>query len=159
MMNQIRQLCVLSVLCGTALQLTPEGGVKRAMAVLCAMILSASLLSALHRLNLDAYALETARQREEEHLFLTGNSDRRERLNRLVIEQEYETYILDKAGSAGLELTAVAVEAKWDMDGIWVPHTVQIGYRGEERLKAWMTDRITGDLGIPKERQYWSREE
>ena len=155
MLGHIKQLCVLSVLCGAAMSLTPEGGVRRVMSILCMLILACSLLTALRSLDFDAYALELARYREQEQRFLTDNSEKNARLNRLVIEQECGTYILDKARSIGLELQSVAVELEWSGEGFWVPRAAQIAYRGEERQRRVMESLIAGDLGIPTERQIW----
>ena len=156
MFTMIKRICVLSVLCGAVMALTPEGGVKRMMSVLCAVILATSLLTAFQSLDYDAYALELSRYREREKTFTEENMDIQQRLNRLVIEDEYETYILDKARTMGADLETVDIQVQWNMDGLWVPYSVSITYRGEERQRDIMEDLISGDLGIPKERQYWS---
>ena len=110
-------------------------------------------------MDLDAYALEMARYREQEQRFLLENREKNARLNRLVIEQEYETYILDKARSYGLALASVEMELEWSGEGFWVPHGVTIAYRGEERQRRGMESLIAADLGIPAERQIWVLDE
>ncbi len=157
MLSAVRQICVLSVLCGAVMSLTPEGGVKRVLSVLCALLLSASLLSAFRELDYDSYALELSRYREREQTFLAENTERNRRLNRLVIEDECRTYILDKAEKLGLELENVRVDVRWSVDGFWVPDAVSMEYRGEERQREQMQDLIMGELGIPAERQEWKR--
>ena len=151
------KICMLSILCGLTMSMTPEGGVKRVMAVLCTLILVLTVLTAVKSFDFDAYALELSRYQEQEQVFAQESRDMRQRLNRLVIEEEYKTYILDKANITGMELEQVELDARWSMDGLWVPYSVSIRYRGEERQRRIMEDLISGDLGIPAERQHWSR--
>ena len=153
----VEKICMLSILCGLTMDMTPEGGVKRIMAVLCTLILALTVLTAVKDFDFDAYALELSRYQEQEQAFLQENRDMRQRLNRLVIEEEYTTYILDKARIVGMELEQADLEVRWSMDGFWVPYSVSVQYRGEERLRRIMEDLISGDLGIPTERQFWSR--
>ena len=155
MLAAIRQICMLSVLCGVVMALTPEGGVKRSMTILSTLLLSAAVLTAVKDFDFDAYALELTRYREQEQRFVQTNSDLNSRLSRLVIEEECESYILDKAENLGLTVESIDLETQWDMDGLWVPYRVSITYRGEERLRARMEERIMSELGIPKDRQSW----
>lgn len=159
MAGVIEKLCMLSILCGLTMCLTPEGGVKRVMCVLCTLILTSTVLSAVKGFDFDSYALQLSRYREQEQGFLQENQDMRRRLNRLVIEEEYTSYILDKATTMGMELEHVSLEVQWNMDGVWVPYVVSIQYRGEEGKRRIMEDLISGDLGIPAERQYWSHDD
>ncbi len=155
MLAHIRELCFLSMLCGTVLCLTPDGGVKRILSILSALLLASSLLSAVRELDFESYAIELSRYREQEQSFLAEQAERDRRLNRLVIEEEVRTYILDKAETLGLHLENTAVELRWCTDGFWVPDAVSTAYRGEEWQREQMQDLIMGDLGIPAERQYW----
>ena len=153
----VEKICMLSILCGLTMDMTPEGGVKRVMAVLCTLILALVGLTAVNEFDLDAYALELSRYQDQEQAFVQKSGDMRQRLNRLVIEEEYTTYILDKARTMGMELEQAELVVRWSMDGIWVPYSVSVQYRGEERQRRIMEDLISGDLGIPAERQFWSR--
>ena len=64
--QSIRQLCALSLLCGAALSILPEGGVKRVSEVVCTASLIIAIVSPLKALDMDAYALESARRHELE---------------------------------------------------------------------------------------------
>ncbi|MBR1457175.1 MAG: hypothetical protein IJ594_08485, partial [Oscillospiraceae bacterium] len=95
---------------------------------------------------------------EKEASFLSESDERSARLNRLVIEEECRTYILDKAGELDLVLAEVQVDAVWSMEGFWVPYAASLTYRGEEKERSRMEERITADLGIPPERQRWQKD-
>ena len=64
--ESIRQLCAVSIFCGAAINITPEGGVRRIMQLLCTAALTIAILSPIKEIDFDIYALETARLREAE---------------------------------------------------------------------------------------------
>lgn len=156
--QSIRQLCALSLLCGAALSILPEGGVKRVAEVVCTASLIVALVNPLKALDMGTYALETARLHEMEACLTAEAEAAEQRLNRLVIEQEYEAYIMDKALEFGLESLTVGVEVQWSLEGFWMPYAANISgacsQTGKEKLAAVMT----ADLGIPYERQRWDSE-
>ena len=149
--QSIRQLCALSLLCGAALSILPEGGVKRVAEVVCTASLIIAIVSPLK-------ALESARRHDLESSLTADAKAAEQRLNRLVIEQEYEAYIMDKALELGLEGLAVDVEVQWSLEGLWMPYGASISgvcsQTGKEQLSALMA----ADLGIPYERQRWDSE-
>lgn len=156
--QSIMQLCALSLFCGAALSILPEGGVKRVAEVVCTASLILAVINPLKSMDISSYALESAKYHELE-ASLTADAEKAEqRLNRLVIEQEYEAYIMDKALELGLEGLAVSVEVQWSLDGLWMPYSAGLSgiwdQDGKERLSALMT----ADLGIPYERQRWDSE-
>ncbi len=156
--QSIRQLCALSLLCGAALSILPEGGVKRVAEVVCTASLIIAIVSPLKALDMDTYALESARRHDLESTLTADAKAAEQRLNRLVIEQEYEAYIMDKALELGLEGLAVDVEVQWSLEGLWMPYGASISgvcsQTGKEQLSALMA----ADLGIPYERQRWDSE-
>lgn len=156
--QSIRQLCVLSLFCGAALSVLPEGGVKRVAEVTCTASLILALVSPLKALDMQTYALESAKRHELETAMTNDAQEAQQRLNRLVIEQEYEAYIMDKAKELGLEGLAVDVEVQWSLEGLWMPYGATLSgvysQTGKERLSALMA----ADLGIPYERQRWDSE-
>ena len=156
--QSIRQLCAIALLCGAALSILPEGGVKRVAEVVCTASLILAIVSPLKSLDMEGYALESAKRHELEAALTDEAEDARRRLNRLVIEQEYEAYIMDKALELGLEGLAVDVEVQWSLEGLWMPYGASVsgvcGQTGKEKLSALMA----ADLGIPYERQRWDSE-
>ena len=156
--QSIRQLCAMALLCGAALSILPEGGVKRVAEVVCTASLILAIVSPLKSLDMEGYALESAQRHELEAALTDEAEDARRRLNRLVIEQEYEAYIMDKAHELGQEELVVDVEVQWSLDGLWMPYSARLSgdcsQSGKERLSALMA----ADLGIPYERQRWDSE-
>ena len=110
MLTGIRQLCAMSLLCGAALTMTPEGGVKRVTEMLVTAILAVTLIAPFRTLDLDSYADISARQHEAEAEIFSRAGEAGNRLNRLVIQREYASYIMDKAKNLGMELGSVEVE-------------------------------------------------
>ena len=156
--QSIRQLCALSLLCGAALSILPEGSVKRVAEVVCTASLIVALVNPLKALDMESYALESAKRQERETALISGAEATQQRLNRLVIEQEYEAYIMDKAMEMGFDGLVAEVEVQWSLDGLWMPYAVSLSgdcsRSGKEQLAALMT----ADLGIPYERQRWDSE-
>lgn len=151
----IRQLCAMSLLCGAALTLTPQGGAKRVTEILCTAVLVLTVLSPLKELDIDAYALSNAKYRETEAELFRKGEDAGERLNRLVIEREYESYIMDKGKNLGLTITKVKIQAEWSLDGLWIPYGAEVYVQGNSTAKDELGRILREDLGIPFERQQW----
>ena len=156
MFTGIRQLCAMSLLCGAALTMAPEGGVKRVTEILCTAILVLTILSPLIELDYDDYALTSARRHEAETELFDRAENTGQRLNRIVIEQEYESYIMDKASDLGLNVSGVDIQVEWSLDGLWVPHGATISADGDKAVKEELGRILRDDLGIPYERQQWN---
>ena len=124
--ESIRQLCAVSIFCGAAINITPEGGVRRIMQLLCTAALTMAILSPIKEIDFDIYALETARLREAESAINESAERIDGRLNRAVIEEQCEEYILDKAEELGANVSGVKVQAQWNLDGLWVPYSAEI---------------------------------
>lgn len=157
MFEGIRALCLLSVLCGAALSIMPDGGVKKVAELLCTAILTAALLSPLKSLNYDDYALQSAKLRQAEQEIISGAENAEERLNRLVIEKECLSYIENKAKELGITEMKAVLEMRWDLEGLWVPWAVEIKSGCSETERDALRAIIKSDLGIPYERQRWNQ--
>ncbi len=151
----IRQLCAMSVLCGAVLTLCPEGSIKRVTETVCTAVLLLALLSPIIGADIDIYALSAARRHEAERELLERADESGHRLNRLVIEGEYAAYIMDKAAQLGLTQVSAKVEARWDLEGLWVPNAAELSAAGEWWKREELQRIIRDDLGIPFERQQW----
>ena len=148
----IKSLCAMSLLCGAAVSLAPEGSAKRMMHLVCSVILIALLLSPLKDLDPAIYSRELARVREREAEFLESGAQAGERLQRSVIEEQCEAYIAEKAAALGMEDPGAAVTARWDTEGFWLPHEAVLSCSYEESLARY----LEAELGIPEARQQWS---
>lgn len=149
----IRELCVMSVICGAAISIAPEGMVKQMTQILCACVLLTVLLSTVREFRFYDFALQTAKLRAAEAEILQSAEDAEHRLNRTVIEQDLRTYILDKAASAGIDLHEVSFGMRWDMEGYWVPESVSLWLCSDEAGKRYLSDILKYDFGIPADMQ------
>lgn len=155
MSGLIKQLCVLGIFFGAALSLAPEGGSKRIMELTCTAALVLTLALPLKSIDFDTYSLELAKYRDMEAQLAQNGGEASDRLNRLVIENEYETYILDKAKELGATALAVDVAVRWSLDGLWVPDSVTLDGICTTAQRQRLADIIETELGIPADSQEW----
>ena len=158
MYEGIRELCAVSLLCGAALSILPEGGVKRVAEILCTASLILAVISPIKEIDMDAYALESARLHELETSLAQQGQEAGERINRLVIEQEYEAYIMDKARELGVNDLTADVEVQWSMEGFWMPWGVELSSGCSQESRERLSRLLESELGIPYERQRWNSE-
>lgn len=151
----IRELCVLSILCGAALSLAPEGAARRAMSLVCSVVLLACATGGVKSLDFSDYAVQLSLQREREQAFLQRSEETRDALDRLVMEQEYAAYIRELGGRLSVPLDAVSVKLRWSTEGVWVPDAVRLQGSADRALRETLSGRIASDLGVPNERQEW----
>ena len=137
------------IVCSIALMLSPDGRVKNALKILCAVAM-------LSELDFDAYSKAMARCRLDAERYAEQGEQYSKNLNRTIIEDECRAYILDKADETGTELAEVTVTAEWSTDGYWYPHEVRIVSGADENQRAKLSDCIQTQLGISVENQDWS---
>lgn len=159
MTEALRQLCGLSLFCGIALGLMPEGGVKKAASIACTVVLVMTVLLPLGTLDVSQYSIELAKYREMGEQLEEKGDAFRDSMSRTVIEQECEAYIMDKAEAMGITVDTVKVRAFWNSEGVWVPESAEIRSGCGESEKKRLSDLIFADLGIPAEKQEWSGNE
>lgn len=155
MADTIKQLCALSVFCGLALSLAPEGSVKKAAGICCTVALLSCLVGCIRGFQTEDYALELARYRELGESLAVDAQEEKQRLDRLVIERECAEYILSRAEAEGLPLRQAQVYARWSVEGFWVPRRVllqgELSAAERERLCAL----IEAELGVGAAEQEW----
>ncbi len=150
----VRELCMISLFCGAVLSVCPEGGVKKLLRVLESVILLAVLIRHVSVLNLAPYRLENARMHERQQEIIQGAENRLDRLDRLVIEEEYRSYIEKRAEAAGLHPAKIQIRVRWNKEGLWVPESSSIWVVNSQNIRA-LSEILSGDLGIPPEQQEW----
>ena len=103
----LRLLCALAVFCGALLSVMPEGSVKRIAAIGCTAAMLLAVLGALRELDPGDFTLELARYRELGRELAVRSEEVRDRLNRSVIEEEYEASLGDAALGYGRRVASV----------------------------------------------------
>lgn len=152
----VREVCMLSVLFGVLLAVTPEGSIKRISAAVCSAALITAVLSSVKETELSVYREEVARSRERSASITQNAQDSTQRLSRLVIEHECEAYIIDRADSIGISGLSVKVSARWSGEGFWLPESAVLSAACEEGKKALLGEILETELGVAKERQTWT---
>ena len=100
------------VICGIALMITPGGRVKKALTVLCGAAMCVAFISPLAGIDLDGYSETLAGFKLEAEAFAAQGESYSKNLNRTIIEDECEAYILDKAENLGVQLDEVLFKLK-----------------------------------------------
>ncbi len=159
MSGAIREICALSILCGAAMSIMPEGGAKRVAGILTAAILLTAILTPLKGIDFESYALLAAQYRQQEAELTARGEEINERLSRAVIEREYEAYIMDKANEMGIDIKEADVEVQWSTEGVWLPYSVCIAANAATAQKTALEDAVAAELGIPGERVTWESDE
>ena len=144
------------VVCSIALMLSPDGRVKNALKILCAVAMCAAIVSPLSELDFDAYSKAMARCKLDAEQYADQGEQYSKNLNRTIIEDECRAYILDKAAQLGLDGLRAEVTARWSDEGFWYPWEARLG--GPESGRAELERLIEAELGIPAERQSWEAE-
>ena len=155
MNGALRELIALSLILGLSLHLCPEGGVKKILTVLSAALLGVSVLTSFKGLDYNALALGNAKLHEAERSITENGERAAQKLNRLLIEEEYASYIRDRAESIGVVDLEIQVQVQWSYEGFWLPYASHIKGSVEQSSKNALERIIRDELGIPTERQYW----
>lgn len=151
----IKKVCVISILCGAADYLCPDGLVRTVMKIICSAAVIVTMLTSYTQLDTTEYAVDMAKYRAKQDEILQNGEDKREELDRLVIASECEAYIKDKAVQYGAVISQIEVCLEWSREGVWVPCSLRGCALNEESC------RIAGEiakteLGIASEKQEWS---
>lgn len=140
-----------AVFCAIATELTPKGPVKGVVRMVCGVVMAAALVAPLYAFDFPAYALNMARYRAEAATITAEGREISDTLDRRVIEETLEAYILDKAQTLGAEVSAARVTVRWSGEGVWYPEAAEIAGNWNGALAG----AIEAELGIPKEAQTW----
>lgn len=146
------------VICGIALVITPSGRVKKALTVLCGAAMCAAFISPLADIDLNGYSEALAGFKLEAESFAAEGESYSKNLNRTIIEDECEAYILDKAKNLGVQLDEVEVLAVWSDEGYWYPSEAAIKGSLSHAQRERMSLCIEAELGIGIDKQQWSDE-
>ena len=162
MMGAVRSwllsVIAVSLLCAVADALMPSGAVKRVGRLVCGLVLMGAILSPLRSLDLEGSRrwledyLVSVRSREAE-LEETVNSQ-----TKVIIEQKFSAYIVDKAAELGLTCRA-RVECAPSEDGLYLPVRTEVTGAMTADVQGKLIRIIESDLGVPAEAQIYVEEE
>ena len=147
-----------SLICVLADALMPPGAVRRVGRLVCGLVLLGAILTPLARLDLSGGQrwledyLASLENREAE-LAETVNEQMK-----VIIEQEYAAYIVDKTARLGLTC-GIRVECGLSEEGLYLPLRVRISGALTEGERARITQIIREDLGVPEQEQLYITEE
>lgn len=160
MMDGIRTwllaIIAASILCALAERVMPPGPVKRAGGLTCGLVLLWTILTPVARPDLGAGRawledyLAALEQREMEL------SDQVDQGRKVLIEQEYAAYIVDKAAEWELNCTA-RVKCRAE-EGLYIPDETMVAGPFSDVEQSRLTQMILEDLGVPAERQTYYAE-
>lgn len=150
----VRELCLFSIFSSLAASLVTHNGVKRILNTVTVTALLCMIAEPLTQLDFESYNLMAAKYREESIALQINAENISDRLNRIVIEQECEEYINNRAEELGIELNSVKVTARWHRDGLWIPNDVLISSPETRNEKLCLS--IEAELGIPSDEQVWN---
>ena len=162
MMGAVRSwllaVIAVSLLCAVADALIPSGGVKRVGRLVCGLVLMGAILSPVASLDVEGSqrwlesCLASVRSQEAEL------EDRVNGQMKVIIEQEYAAYIVDKAAQLGLECT-VRVECRLSEEGLYLPDRTEAEGLWTASAQEEMIRIIAEDLGVPAQRQIYREKE
>lgn len=150
-------LVAASLICALADALMPKGAVKRVGRLVCGLVLASAILSPLAGLD-----VESGQSWLERHLASVEfqRAELEEEVNsqmKVIIEQEYAAYIVDKAAQLGAACSA-RTECRRD-GGLYLPQRVEVTGAVPPPLQAELVQIIVRDLGVPEEQIDFSEEE
>ena len=157
--NWIRAIAGAALICAVAFALTPKGKVKNVLKLICGIVLICAIVNPVIKKNLPNMSMDMSKYRKQADEIANNAEDTKNSMSRTIIEDKLKAYILDKAKSYNAELDEVSVSVKWGDEECWYPYEVSLTASIGEKEKQLISNAIEADLGIPKERQYWSDNE
>ena len=162
MMEQLGQWLVgvtaAAILTALSDALMPEGGVKQAGRLICALVLICAVVRPVAQVELEsgeAWLEDWSRERASQESQLREGWERE---IKTIIEQEAGAYIVDKAARMGIQCTAEVTCVPGDGQGIWLPEAVCVSGRLTEEQEARLRALLREELGIGEEAQTYDKE-
>lgn len=150
-------LVAVSLMCALADALMPKGAVKQVGRLVCGLALISAVLTPLASLDVEAGQRWLERHLTSAEFQRAQLEEEVNRQMKVIIEQEYAAYIVDKAAQLGAVCTA-RTECRQD-GGLYLPFRVEIRGAVPPHLRAELVQTIVRDLGVPEEQIDFSEEE
>lgn len=141
--------------CAVATMLTPKGRVRQVVQLLTGLLMALALLQPLLRPELGELSLDLSKYRAQAEQLTQSGQELRQSLDRSIIEEQTEAYILDKAQSLGAAVVGAKVSLQWSTEGFWYPTEVTL----QGTYDAALSRLLEAELGIPAAAQRWTNDE
>ncbi len=139
-----------------AMTVTPEGKVKKIVALICGLMTVLVLLKPLTGFDYASFSKYLTQYRNDAEAFSSNIESENENLKRRIIEDKCQAYILDKGKSLGITELAVTVTAEWSEDGFWYPIGASLVTNANGETRDKLSQGIEAELGISPEELIWS---
>lgn len=142
----------VSVLCAAADSLMPEGGIKKAGRLTCALCVLCVMLSPLAEMrgqSLTQWIENYAHGLDEVRTHLERQTDQTQKN---VIEEACAAYISDKAAQLGV-LCRVEVDCVRHEEGLWLPKSIRLWGDFDDVTQSRMTELLERQLGVGVDEQ------
>ena len=155
----VRAIAGAALICAAATAITPKGKVKGVLKLVCGIVLIIAMINPLVNQDLPTMSLDISDYRKQADEIIGSAEEKQNNLSRTIIENELEAYILDKAQSLDISLESVEVSAKWGDEGCWYPYEVKLSANITQMEQNLISNSIEAELGVEKEKQYWSSDD
>jgi hypothetical protein len=139
-----------------AMTVTPEGKVKKIVALICGLMTVIALIKPFIGLDYTNFSKFLTQYRNDAETFSSEIANENENLTRRIIEERCQAYILDKGKSLGISDLDVTVTAAWSEEGYWFPVGANLVTNADTLTRGKLSDCIEAELGIPQEELIWS---
>lgn len=141
-----------AILCGILNSLMLKGAAKEIVKLVSGLFLVFCIISPVSNVRLPELTdVGQDIQKEAERAVRSGEEHTREALSDS-ISRQLETYILDKAQEAGVDLS---VQVQLSCEGTFLPEQVVLSGDAAESIRSRLIAEIAEDLGIPEEDIQW----
>lgn len=155
----ILQLTGAAMLSAIAVSLTPNGKVKNVVSMVCGLVMIIALISPAVRFDSSEFTKYLSELRGNTADISSELTEVNDNLNRTIIEEESEAYILDKGTELGMENMEISVFAQWSEEGYWYPSRIEISGTAAANQRQELSYYIESQFGIAEDMQIWSTED
>ena len=148
----------ISILCALAEELMPSGGVKQVGKLVCALLILWVMLSPIVELTqtleygFGIPVQETLEERTQQLEMQVENQ------RKIIIEEKYAAYIVDKAAALGVTCTA-EVDCQLGEEGLYLPEWARMTGVFSDVVQSQMTQLLEKELCLPWQNQEYILEE
>lgn len=153
--NWVIGIAGAALVTAAATTVTPEGRVKKVVALVCGLITIIALLRPVAGFDGKDLLKSMEAYKQEAAAFSTDIQDANENLTRRIIAEKCEAYILDKGKTLGITDLDVSVTTVWNEEGYWYPDGAVLETSADSTARDELSRSITAELGIQPEELIW----